>query len=136
MIDRSGIIDIERLVLPQRIARRPLPEVEIVDMNAARPQRGRRALLSRPLRQALAETLAAGQQTILFLNRRGFATMAYCFACGFALRCKHCDVSLVYHATAGTGRSDVAEQGEPAHRRLCRGGHARAQRARHPHGAH
>ena len=104
--------EIERLVLPQRIARRPLPEVEIVDMNAARPQRGRRALLSRPLRRALAETLAAGQQAILFLNRRGFATMAYCFACGFALRCKHCDVSLVYHATAGTGRSDVAEQGE------------------------
>ncbi len=104
--------NIERLVLPHRIARRPLPEVEIVDMNAAHRQRGRRALLSRPLRQALAETLAAGQQAILFLNRRGFATMAYCFACGFALRCKHCDISLVYHATEGPKRSDVAEQGE------------------------
>ena len=104
--------EIERLVLPQRIARRPLPTVEIVDMNAAHRQRGRRALLSRPLRQALAETLAAGHQAILFLNRRGFATMAYCFACGFALRCKHCDISLVYHATAGPERSGAAEQGE------------------------
>jgi len=104
--------EIERLVLPQRIARRPLPEVEIVDMNVAQRQRGRRALLSRPLRQALAETLASEQQAIFFLNRRGFATMAYCFACGFSLRCKHCDVALVYHATEGPPRRDVAEQGE------------------------
>jgi primosomal protein N' (replication factor Y) len=109
---RAGQGEIERLVLPQRIAQRPLPEVEIVDMNAAHRQRGRRALLSRPLRQALAETLAAGQQAILFLNRRGFATMAYCFACGFAIRCKRCDISLVYHATAGPPRPEVAEQGE------------------------
>jgi primosomal protein N' (replication factor Y) len=104
--------EFERLVLPERVARRPLPEVEIIDMNQARGQRARRVLLSRALRTALAETLAAGQQAILFLNRRGFATMAYCFACGHALRCKHCDISLVYHASEGPRRRDAVEEGE------------------------
>ena len=69
-------------------------------------------MLSRPLRQALAETLAAGRQAILFLNRRGFAGRVYCFACGFALRCKHCDVSLVYHASDGPRRVRDPLEGE------------------------
>jgi primosomal protein N' (replication factor Y) len=109
---RAGRGEIERLVLPERIASRPLPEVEIVDMNAAPKRGGRRALLSRCLRTALAETLAAGQQAILFLNRRGFATMSYCFSCGHALRCRHCDISLVYHASEGGRRPDAVEEGE------------------------
>ncbi len=104
--------EIERLILPERIARRPLPTVELVDMHDAPRPRGRLLLLSRALRTALAETLAAGQQAVLFLNRRGFATMAYCFACGFALRCKHCDISLVYHASEGERRRDAVEEGE------------------------
>jgi primosomal protein N' (replication factor Y) len=109
---RSERGEIERLVLPHRVAQRPLPEVEIVDMGAEQRRRGRRALLSRSLRTSLAQTLAAGQQAILFLNRRGFATMVYCFACGHALRCKHCDISLVYHATEGPKRRDRPEEGE------------------------
>ncbi len=105
--------EIERLILPQRVASRPLPVVEIVDMSAEERRRGgKRMLLSRPLRHALAETLARGQQAILFLNRRGFATLVYCYACGHALRCKHCDVSLVYHATGGPRRRLDPEQGE------------------------
>ena len=104
--------EIERLVLPHRIARRPLPEVEIVDMNREHRQRGRRLVLSRPMRQALAETLARDQQAILFLNRRGFATYVYCFGCGYAARCKHCDISLVYHATGIPPRTTAPEIGE------------------------
>ena len=101
--------EIERLVLPERVASRPLPQVEIVDLGA---EKGRRGMLSRALREALAETLAAGRQAILFLNRRGFAGHVYCFSCGFALRCRHCDVSLVYHAGAGPRRAREPLEGE------------------------
>ena len=104
--------DVQRLVLPYRIERRPLPTVEIVDMNRELRQRGRRHVLSRPLRRALAETLARGKQAILFLNRRGFATYVYCYGCGYAARCKHCDISLVYHATGLPPRATDPEVGE------------------------
>ena len=104
--------EVQRLVLPERVASRPMPEVEIVDMNAERARLGRVVLLSRTLRQALAGVLAAGKQSILFLNRRGFATRVYCYACGYAIECPHCDVSLVYHATEGPTRPDDPSQGE------------------------
>jgi primosomal protein N' (replication factor Y) len=55
------------------------------------------AMLSAPLRTAIGDTLAAGDQSILFLNRRGFATFVLCRACGHAFRCPHCSVSLTYH---------------------------------------
>ena len=94
--------EVSRLVLAHRIGRRPLPAVEIVDLAQARDSapRGRKLILTRPLRRAMTETLASGGQTILFLNRRGFSTAVMCFDCGHAERCPHCDVSLVYHAAA------------------------------------
>jgi primosomal protein N' (replication factor Y) len=109
---RSAHGEIERLTLPERVASRPLPEVEIVDLGAERGRGGRRGMLSRALRQALAETLAAGRQAILFLNRRGFAGRVYCFSCGNSLHCKHCDVSLVYHSAEGPRRPDDPLEGE------------------------
>ncbi|MEE2674127.1 MAG: primosomal protein N' [Myxococcota bacterium] len=92
--------NIQRLVLARRIGGRPLPKVEMVDLVAERERapRGRKLILARPLRRALEATLEAGGQSILFLNRRGFSTQIYCFDCGFAERCKDCDVALVYHA--------------------------------------
>jgi primosomal protein N' (replication factor Y) len=109
---RTAHGEIERLTLPERVASRPLPTVEIVDLGAERSRGGRRGMLSRPLRDALTETLAAGRQAILFLNRRGFAGRVYCFACGFAIHCRHCDVSLVYHAGEGPRRADDPLEGE------------------------
>ncbi len=109
---RSDTGEIRRLVLPERVEQRLLPSVEIVDMNAERTRGGRSMLLSRPLRRALADVLAAGNQAILFLNRRGFATRVYCYACGYALKCAHCDISLVYHATGSQPRPDDPSQGE------------------------
>src|SRR5690606_15609983 len=55
------------------------------------------AFLSSPLRTAIGETLANGDQVILFLNRRGFSTFVLCRGCGHAFRCKHCSVSMTYH---------------------------------------
>jgi len=92
--------ELRRLVLAHRIGGRPLPAVELVDLAREREAtpRGRKVILSRLLRAALAETLRAGGQTILFLNRRGFSTRIFCFDCGHAERCADCDVGLVYHA--------------------------------------
>jgi primosomal protein N' (replication factor Y) len=55
------------------------------------------AFLSSPLRTAIGETLGNGDQTILFLNRRGFSSFVLCRSCGHAFRCPHCSVSLTYH---------------------------------------
>jgi primosomal protein N' (replication factor Y) len=102
------------LSLPRRIAGRPLPAVEIVDLARERADlpRGRKLVLSRVLRRAMAEVLAEGGQTILFLNRRGFSTRVLCFDCGWAARCPHCDIALVYHARAGSLRCHYCEHQE------------------------
>lgn len=84
-----------RLALTQRPTARPMPSVEVIDLRTYMPDGD--AMLSAPLRTAIGETLAAGDQTILFLNRRGFATFVLCKACGHAFRCPHCSVSLTYH---------------------------------------
>lgn len=91
------------LQLPQRITVRgdsPLPEVEVVDMRRELKS-GNRSMFSRSLSDAIAATLAAGQQTILFLNRRGSATFVQCRDCGFVLRCSGCDLPLTYHGPDG-----------------------------------
>ena len=83
------------LVLTKRPTARPMPSVEIIDLKTYMPDG--EAMLSAPLRTAIRETLEAGDQTILFLNRRGFATFVLCRACGHSFRCPHCSVSLTYH---------------------------------------
>ncbi|MEZ4334033.1 MAG: primosomal protein N' [Myxococcota bacterium] len=97
---RAETGELRRLSLPRRVGGRPLPAVEIVDLakEKAKRTRGRKTILSRPLRRAIDETLAVGGQTILFLNRRGFSTRIFCFQCGHAERCRDCDVALVFHA--------------------------------------
>jgi primosomal protein N' (replication factor Y) len=93
--------EVQRLSLPRRVGGRPLPAVEIIDLakERAKQARGRKLILSKPLRAAIKETLDQGGQTILFLNRRGFSTRIFCFQCGHAERCDDCDVALVFHAT-------------------------------------
>ena len=83
------------LVLSERPTARPMPSVEVVDLRVHVPDG--EAMLSDVLRTAIGATLAAGDQTILFLNRRGFATFVLCRACGHSFRCSHCAVSLTYH---------------------------------------
>lgn len=88
-----------RLLLPVRAnpvaAQRPLPSVEIVDLRRHPP--GKDGLLSPPLALAVEQALAAGEQSILFLNRRGFSTFVHCYVCGHVVRCKDCAVSLTLH---------------------------------------
>ena len=85
------------LELPKRVGNRPLPPVGILDLTKEFVRRGKTPLLSRALTQAIEETLNRREQVILFLNRRGFHTHVMCPRCGFVLKCKHCDVSLIHH---------------------------------------
>jgi primosomal protein N' (replication factor Y) len=84
-----------RLLLPERATPRPLPDVTVVDLRRHPP--GPDGLLSAPLADALGAALAAGEQSILFLNRRGFSTVLLCHACGHVVRCPSCAVSMTYH---------------------------------------
>ncbi len=92
--------------LPQRIEARPLPQVEIVDL---RRVEGGDRLLSPALCAALAECLARGEQSLLFLNRRGFSTLLLCQECGSVLGCPRCSVSLTHHATRGRLRCHTCD---------------------------
>jgi primosomal protein N' (replication factor Y) len=90
---------LERLHLPRRVRERPLPPVEILDLRTT-PRQAGSAFFTWPLVEALRETLARGEQALLFLNRRGFASLARCGACGEVLLCAHCSISLTYHRAA------------------------------------
>ncbi|MCC2665204.1 MAG: primosomal protein, partial [Geminicoccaceae bacterium] len=83
------------LLLPARHAGSAMPEVRLIDLRRDRPPRG--AWLAPSLRSALVDTLAAGEQALLFLNRRGFAPLTLCRACGHRLRCPNCSAWLVTH---------------------------------------
>ncbi len=79
-----------------------LPPVEIVDLRQEL-RAGNTSIFSRRLQTAMKETLARGEQAILFLNRRGTATFVFCRDCGEALKCDNCDMPLTYHsAQAGS----------------------------------
>ncbi len=103
---------LERLALPNRVANRALPEVELIDLRTARRRKGS-ALFSMDLVDALGETLRQGQQAILFLNRRGFAQLIRCEGCGEAILCPNCSLSLVYHRAAERLRCHHCEYAAP-----------------------
>ncbi len=85
------------LRLPERIERRPLPRVEIVDMRAEFLETRKQATFSRRLLEEIGARLESGEQTMLLLNRRGFACFAACRACGHRMECVNCAVTLTWH---------------------------------------
>lgn len=84
------------LTLQNRIDGRTLPRVETVDMRRELKE-GNRSIFSRSLREQMEESLAKGEQVMLFLNRRGYAGFLSCRSCGYVVKCPHCDVSLSLH---------------------------------------
>ncbi|BAV32409.1 primosomal protein N' [Sulfuricaulis limicola] len=79
--------------LPERTGTAVMPQVRLLDMRRLKPSEG----LSLPLREALAARLEKGEQSILFLNRRGFSPVWMCFDCGWVAPCKRCDARLTLH---------------------------------------
>ncbi|MFZ5775347.1 MAG: replication restart helicase PriA [Thermodesulfobacteriota bacterium] len=89
------------LAMPSRIEARPMPAVEVVDLRAVNTVSGRPPLFSPQLTRAMRETLARGEQSLIFLNRRGFASAMLCGDCGQPVQCPHCQVSLTLHRGRG-----------------------------------
>lgn len=87
----------ELLTLSKRVHEKPLPECEIVDLREEL-KKGNRSILSTRLQELLSDRLQKGQQSMLFLNRRGMAGFVSCRSCGNVIKCPHCDVSLSQHA--------------------------------------
>ena len=84
------------LTLYNRANGRKMPESEVVDLREEL-KAGNRSVLSIPLQKSLKECYKNGEQSILFLNRRGFSSFVMCRSCGEVIKCPHCDVSLTYH---------------------------------------
>lgn len=90
-----------KLVLPDRARAQEMPKVEIVDLRRIGPGPTGDKRISIMLHRAIEQTLAAKQQTILFLNRRGFAPSIRCEGCGELASCPHCTVALTLHKKKG-----------------------------------
>lgn len=86
----------ELLELTERVQERPLPECEVIDLREEL-KNGNRSILSVRLQELMEDRLNKGQQTMLFINRRGVAGFVSCRACGHVVKCPHCDVSLSQH---------------------------------------
>jgi len=85
------------LSITRRVGMRPMPGVSVIDMREE-AKAGSAGILSRSLVSAVAGRLERREQVILFLNRRGYATLVACRECGLVMKCPHCDISLTYHA--------------------------------------
>ena len=87
---------IRLLTMTERIGKSVLPPVEIVDMREELMQ-GNRSMFSLVLQRKLRERIERGEQTMLFLNRRGHSTFVVCRECGYVVSCPNCDIALTYH---------------------------------------
>jgi len=90
---RSG--KYRHLIIPGRYSGAELPEVAAIDLRREQPDKGR--WLAPRLVEAMGETLGKGQQTLLFLNRRGYAPLTLCRSCGHRIECPQCNAWLVEH---------------------------------------
>ncbi len=86
-----------RLEMLARVADRPLPEVESIDMREEFRATGQEQLFSRQLLEETRATLDRGEQAILLLNRRGYSAVVMCRSCGEKLQCENCAISLTFH---------------------------------------
>ena len=95
----------ERVVLERRVLDRPLAAVTVVDMREEYAETGPDVILSRALGDAIAARLDRKEQSLVLLNRRGFATAVFCRQCAGTLDCPNCSVSLVIHGEGGARRA-------------------------------
>ncbi len=89
------------LSLPRRVENRDLPVFKIVDMKTACEENFETPIISNVLLEDMSRTLAAKNQILLFLNRRGFDTVVLCADCGYVFKCLNCELTLTHHAALG-----------------------------------
>jgi primosomal protein N' (replication factor Y) len=85
------------LELPERIEKRPLPEVEVIDMRDEFQRTHKDAILSRRLLEEIGERLERREQVMVLLNRRGYSSFVLCRSCGETVQCKNCAIAMTYH---------------------------------------
>jgi primosomal protein N' (replication factor Y) len=103
----------ERIRLPDRVADLPMPRIHLVDMEAERHERGGHHLLSMLMEQKLRTVFDRGEQAVLLLNRRGYATYVQCSVCNYRLRCRNCQTSMVFHKATNTAICHYCHVSEP-----------------------
>lgn len=89
--------NVELLTLTKRANQSSLPEVQVIDLKQELVN-GNHSMLSVDLYSSIEENLKQKRQTILFLNRRGYSTFIMCRNCGYAVKCKNCNISMTYHS--------------------------------------
>jgi primosomal protein N' (replication factor Y) len=111
------------LTLPERVESRPLPSVEIIDLRQEARAGNTDKIFSTALRTALLANYQAGKQSLLFLNRRGYANYLQCHLCGEVLSCSHCSVTLRLHLKDNALRCHYCGFSRPAPERCphCHG---------------
>lgn len=92
---KEGVYNL--VTLPERINKKPMPEIIIADM-CREVRKGNNTAFSQALREELGATLESGNQAIIFLNRRGYSQKIICRDCGYVAKCADCDVALAYHS--------------------------------------
>lgn len=85
------------LELSERVERRPLPQVEVVDMKFEFQRQGQDRLFSQQLVREVSECLERGEQAMILLNRRGYSSIVLCRSCGETMQCKNCTIALTFH---------------------------------------
>ena len=90
-----------RVAIPQRVRDLPMPKVHVLDMADEPPINEHPPVLSRLLEELLRQTLAQGEQAVILMNRRGYASRVFCPQCHTRLECPHCHVGLVVHSSTG-----------------------------------
>ncbi|MCD6271911.1 MAG: primosomal protein N' [Deltaproteobacteria bacterium] len=100
--------------LTRRVGKSSLPDITIVDLRKNRDVKGTKRFLSPELRFAMKETLERGEQILLFLNQRGFATHPVCAACGESLKCKNCSITLTLHKKTNAYRCHYCGYSRPS----------------------
>lgn len=101
------------LEMKERASGSSLPGVHIIDMRNELKD-GNRSMFSRSLHQGIAARLERGEQTVLFLNRRGHSTFVMCRSCGYVAGCPECDISLTFHQKSNNLRCHYCGHAEPA----------------------
>jgi primosomal protein N' (replication factor Y) (superfamily II helicase) len=107
-----------RIEMRARVADRPMPLVELVDMREEFRETGQEQIFSRRLIEETQATLDRGEQVILLLNRRGYSSTVLCRSCGEKIECENCAVSMTYHKPV-SGNDAIAQPGQRLECHYC-----------------
>ena len=107
-----------RVEMRERVADRPLPAVELVDMRQEFRETGQEQIFSGRLIEETDATIARGEQVIILLNRRGYSFVVMCRGCGAKIECENCAISMTYHKPV-SGNDAIAQPGQRLECHYC-----------------